>query len=319
MKKISFLKEYPKLKKKAVLLLLSFIAVFLLRLAYVIYLEDYNVAVTVSPYYDYYNYSSSYVPEADSAYSVFKNIGTTRVIQKDLSGQSIAIDQKYEKSANISSRTTDFQNDNRMLRDIIDTYQGVIQSENLTGLAGQQKLTMVAGVMPEHFDDVVEAMRAIGDLQGVTVNKVDKTAEFRSLQAEQETLIKTKESYIEIKERGGSLNDLLLLEDRILEVERQIQNLGVNLGIYASESSLCTINISLNEAESTVENTASGISPVFVFNCIRESILWTAELYLLVIVVLFGVLIVTALSLKLTVSIKRNMVFFKTDQTDHHK
>jgi len=314
MKNIQFLNEFPKLRKKAVLAVISFLAVFLLRLAYVMYLEDYHAVVMTNPYYDYY--SSSYWPETEAGYSPFTNIGTTRITQKDLSGQSIAIDQKYEKSANISSITADFRNDNIKVREIIDTHQGVIQSENLTGIAGQQKLTMAVGVMPEHFDDVVEEMRAVGDIQSVTVNKVDKTAEFRSLLAEQETLTKTKESYIEMKERGGSLNELLLLEDRIMEVEREIRKLGVNLGIYASESSLCTINISLNEFEDTVEEVTSGISPVFVIDCIRESMLWTAGIYLSAAAILFGILLATALFLKLAIYIKRTMVSFRADETD---
>lgn len=131
-----------------------------------------------------------------------KNIATDKISQKDYAGQDITIDQKYEKSANISAMTSDFQNENQNLRDIISQYDAVIQSENLSGLEGNQRLSMRIGVMPDNFDDIIESIKTIGTLRSFTVNKEDKTAEFKSLLAEQQTIEKTRDSYIAMKEKA---------------------------------------------------------------------------------------------------------------------
>ena len=310
MKNENVLNHYPKIKKRFLLMLLSFIAVFLLRLGYEMFIVEYDIVQE-----PHYNYINSLQP-VDVGYTSYTNIGTARIIQRDQAGQHITIDQKYEKSAHLSIRSSDFPADNHKLRSMIETNQGVIQVENLTGMEGSRKLTLTVGVIPESFDEVVETLKSVGDLQGFMVNKVDKTEEFRSLLAEQETLEKTRASYLAIKEKGGSIQDLLLLEDRILEVERSLQNLGVDLGIYSSESSLCTINITLNEM--SANDTAGRITGAFVAEHVSSSLTWTVTIYMLIILIVVGGLAAVTLSLVLTLAIKRALEIFRTNQEKQH-
>lgn len=187
--------------------------------------------------------------------------------------------------------------------------------EKLTALQGSQKLTMMIGVMPVNFDGIIEDIKSIGTLQGFAVNKEDKTAEFKNLLAEQETLEKTKDSYIAIKEKGGNIQDLLLLEDKILEIKRNLQDLGVNIGTYSTENSFCTINLSLNEAESETQET----SLKFVLKCAKSSFFWTIWFFVLLVFLTLVALIVIVVFFKRINSIKRTMVVNKIDNNDKDK
>lgn len=252
--------KQEKNKKRLQLFYLSlilFFAVFICRLFYGLYFEKNDILVS-------YDSSESYFKDRK-----ITNVATDKINQIDMSGQKIILDQKYEKTANISSNTFDFEDDNQKLRGLIDKYNAVIQMEQLSGLKGMQKLDITIGVSPSNFDQIVTDISKVGSITGFGVNKIDKTDEFNKITAEVDTLNKTKASYLAIKEKGGAVKDLLLLEEKILEVEKNLQTLGVNLGVYSTENSFCTVNLTLSEQNK------KQISLSFILKTIEKSFLWT--------------------------------------------
>lgn len=267
-----------KLRRYLFWFIIIFIIVFILRFGYGLY-DDRN--------YIFVNYgmgtSQGYVPEELSrsgSVSGVKNVASAQISQKDIyTGQSITIDQKYEKVADLMAGSSSFDDDNQKLRRIIEEHDAVIQAERLEGLPGRQRLTISIGVMPDNFDQLVETVKTIGNLRSVSVNKVDKTDEFRLLVAEQETLRKSREAYEAIKAKGGDIQDLLMLEDKILELEAKMQNLGVNLGVYSSENSFCTVNFAL---ATEMTGPAAYLSKRALFECFVTSFVWTVIFFMVV-------------------------------------
>ena len=273
------------------LLIFIFFITFSCRLVYEIYFASNDVVVT------YTNYESGYSLDSKSKVN---NVATDRISQKDFSGKEIILDQKYEKTANMESKTSDFEKDNNKLRNIITENKAVIQIENLSGLSGMRKLNITIGVSPDNFDKMVEEIKTIGLIGSFAVNKIDKTDAFKALMAEVETLKKTKESYLIIKEKGGDISDLLRIEDKILEVEKKLQDLGVNLGVYSTENSFCTVNLKLNEISK------KQISMLFVLGAIKDSFLWTIAAFITSIFTLAVMFGFAALAIELYFLIKRH-------------
>jgi len=274
MKKL--LNGQKKIKKIFCVLIIVFVIVFVLRWAYEIYFSNNDVQINY-----YGGMTVNYAPYDDSR-RFSSNIATEKIHKEDSGGQTVTIDQKYDKTASMSSSTTDFKNDNQKLRQIIAESDAVIQREDLRGLEGDQRLSLTIGVTPDRFDGLVESIRPIGNLQYFAVNKIDKTSEYMSLMAEQETLKKTRDSYIALKDKGGSIQDLLLLESKILDVEEKLQSLGVDIGLFSTEYSFCTVNFTLNEG---VKQT---ISVRFILTCAKSSFFWTLMLFA------FGVFLILA-------------------------
>lgn len=243
-------------------LIILFVCVFLLRFAYEVFFTSHDIVV---------RYDTTY-----ESVSVKSNIATNRVTQKDAKGSVITLDQKYDKTARLSMQTDAFDDVNDKMRAIIDQNGAVIQTENLSGLAGAQRLDLSIGVIPDRFDAVVEALKELGRLQSFTVQKIDKTDEYRSMMAEMETLEKTRASYAALKEAGGDIQDLLLLEEKLLEVERLLQATSVDAGLYASENSFCTVNVTL--LETAVQST----SVRFLLSCARSSFFWTLAAFFVI-------------------------------------
>lgn len=161
--------------------------------------------------------------------------------------QKLSLEQKYERVGSLVSETRDFEKSEKELRDTVKKHAAMVQYEASTGLKGSRTLQLTLGVVPEKFDSAVEDLRKIGTLRSVEINKFDRTSEFRGLNAKRATLEKTLASLESLKNRGGRIEELLTLEKEILDIQRQIGELGVKLGDYDSENEFCTVKVTLAE------------------------------------------------------------------------
>ena len=155
--------------------------------------------------------------------------------------------QKYEKTATVTAKTTDFEKDDRQVRAKVEASKAVIQYENAFGLKGARELHLLVGVTPGEFDSFYLAMQKIGTVRAMSVIKEDKTNEYRQLNAQKASLQKTLESLVDLKSKGGNVSDFVVLHDKILDIESRLQDLGVQLGNFNTENEFCTVRFSLYE------------------------------------------------------------------------
>jgi hypothetical protein len=160
---------------------------------------------------------------------------------------SPAMDQKYERIANIVSKSVNYDNDLARFNNTLESHKAVVQMENRRGLPGSRHLELTIGVRPENFDSMQAEISLIGKITSSTITKTDKTYEYRQMLAEKETLEQRRTSYGSLRKHGGNIPELLQLEEKIIEVEAQIQQQMVGLGEYSDENALCTINYTLYE------------------------------------------------------------------------
>lgn len=184
--------------------------------------------------------------------------------------------QKYEKTATLNSRTDAFESDESALRRTTDGFEAIIQYEQKTGNPGNRTLHLMIGVRPELFDSFYVAAQSIGNIYVNSITKVDKTTEFRELNAQKASLEKALTSLTDLKNRAGSISDLVGLHDKILEIENRMQQLGVELGNFSAENEFCTIRFSLYE--NAAARTISLAHRLFV------AFTWTVQYYILILV-----------------------------------
>ncbi len=183
----------------------------------------------------------------DSSSLARKNYASAKVLIAGPASGAQLLEQKYERVANLSSASDAFDQDSAAAYGLAASAQALVQSENSYGLAGRRSLTLSFGVTPEQFEPFVEGLKLLGSLESVTVVKTDKTADYKELEARRLSLEKTRDGLRALKAPGASLADLIALETKILDIEGQIQELGVSLGDYAEGNSFCTVNFSLAE------------------------------------------------------------------------
>lgn len=235
-------------------------------------------------------------PSSDSWDGTRKNYATSKLgrgSQQPGKPAAVEVDQKYEKIATLSAETREFEKDESSVRDSIKRNNALIQFEESDGLAGDRTLRLSIGVPPEHFESMLDEVRKIGHLRHIQVNKADKTNEYKDLDAQRRSLEKTRDGLLALKTtaQGASVVEQISLANRILEIEDQIQKMGVRLGDFDQENEFVTIHFTLDEKRPVV-----AISKA---HRIKVAFVWTVEAYL----VFLGFMLMASLAVLIGIAV----------------
>ena len=143
---------------------------------------------------------------------------------------------------------------------------------------------------PENFDLLYNDLSAIGIVQAKQITKKDKTNEYKELHAKKSSLEKIRNSLIELKSKGGKIEEYMNLENRILEIEQDLQDLGVSLGDFDDENEFCTVQFSLSEGK---------LVTISLIHRVKVALEWTIKFYLRIMLTLFFIVLCTYLLLRI--------------------
>jgi len=209
--------------------------------------------------------------QSETALEVRKNYASKKY-QGNTGANTVRMDQKYEKIANIQTLSTHFDEEEELLRNQVEKYDALIQFENKNGNSGYRNLMMTIGVPPENFDSIYNQLIKIGKVQAKQITKKDKTNEYMELNAKKASLEKIRGSLIDLKSKGGKIDEYMQLENRILEIEQQLQDLGVSLGNFDDENEFCTVKFTLMEGKEIT---------IGLLQRIKVAFEWTIKTYLM--------------------------------------
>ena len=233
------------------------------------------------------DYSDNFFSSIDN---LRKNYASEKLAMKGGDVQvssNIASNQKFEKTASIKTKTSEFENDEKLLKAKAKAYDAVIQYEQNLGQKGNRQIHLLIGVNPIKFDSIYIDLQKIGVIKATEITKVDKTNEYRQLNAKKTSIEKTLQSLNELKTKGGEIADFVALNDKILEIEAKAQELGVELGNFDTENEFCTVKLSMYEG-ATEKN-------VSFIHRVKIALEWTIKY--------FAIIILTSLVLTLTIFI----------------
>ena len=252
------------LKKTIALLLLLFVGLFVFRLLF-----GYQTIPegTISGMQNHIDAFQSEEPP----FSIRKNYASKKY-QQVQGMTSVNVDQKYEKIADIKSFTTEFERVEKSIRSQVKDFKGLIQFENKSGNEGYRKLNLTIGIPPENFDSIYASLIKVGKIQSKQITKTDKTNEYKELNAKKASLEKIRASLIDLKSKGGRIDEYMQLENRILEIEQQLQELGVSLGNFDDENEFCTVKVLLTEGK---------VTEISLMQRIKVALEWTIKTYLM--------------------------------------
>ncbi len=251
-----------------------FILLFVFRLIYGYIATDIDSRNDYS--YDFFN----------SLSNVRKNYASEKIAMKaDIQvQQGSALNQKFEKTASIKTKSSEFDTDEKKIKATTKSFNAVVQYEQNLGQKGNRQIHLLIGVNPSLFDKFYEDIQKIGMVKAKEITKVDKTNEYKQLNAKKTSLEKTLQSLLELKTRAGQISDFVSLHDKILDIEGKLQELGVELGNFDSENEFCTVKLSLYEGA-----TEKSISLLHRFKVAFE---WSVKY--------FAIIVFTLLCLSLT-------------------
>jgi Domain of unknown function (DUF4349) len=227
------------------------------------------------------DYSSDFFSTLNN---VRKNYASEKFAMKgDVQAQSaMASNQKFEKTASIKTKSSEFEKDDKIIKGKTKAYNAVIQYEQNLGQKGNRQIHLLIGVNPALFDSFYVDIQKVGVIKAAEITKVDKTNEYKQLNAKKTSIEKTLQSLNELKNKGGEISDFVALNEKILEIEEKLQGLGVELGNFDAENEFCTVKLSLYEG-ATEKN-------ISLLHRIKVALEWTIKYFALL---LFSMLVIS--------------------------
>lgn len=266
------------------MLCIMFVLMLALRLLYGYLFSELKTPTPENEVFSQFEDSrKNYATEKSSKEYESKDISTDNADFKVEEQRALEPQNIYDKTATIKSKSNQFDKDEASLRSEVENAGAVIQYEKKTGNKSERELRMLIGVVPERFDSFYVAIQKIGSIRFNEVVKVDKTKEYRTLLAEKQSYERILASLNELKSKSGNIEEYISLHDKILEIEQNLQSIGVNLGDFNSEEQFCTVRFSLLEG-TAVKKTGNQF-----WLRLTIALRWTVQYYAIVVCTLAGI------------------------------
>ncbi|HEY6330242.1 MAG TPA: DUF4349 domain-containing protein [Blastocatellia bacterium] len=223
-------------------------------------------------------------------------------------GLAYDLDQKYEKVGTVFSKTAAFERDEAKLRGIISERHALVEYEQSSGLPGGRRLQLALGVVPAEFDALVQEASHVGALASIQVDKMDMTSEYKDLMAKKSSLETALNAQQSLKGKAVNVDQSINLEGKLLELEQNLQELGVKLGDYSQENQFCTVKFTLVESGNK--------AAISLAHRVRVALVWTIKFYALILVILFFGVLLTLAALTLAERLKLVTITALQDQKE---
>lgn len=156
--------------------------------------------------------------------------------------------QVEEKTALMAIGSDAFEEDEGAVRTALASHHAVAFNEKRSGLEPARRLVLEISVPIDEFDALVGELQQVGQLQSISIQKRDRTSEFRRLHAQRLSLKQYLASVLKLRGgKQGSIEDELKLEQKIQDIEKELRTLSAQMGEFLGKESHYQVSLTLTE------------------------------------------------------------------------
>ncbi|HEY0349893.1 MAG TPA: DUF4349 domain-containing protein [Pyrinomonadaceae bacterium] len=198
--------------------------------------------------------------------SIKKEFGSAQPVSlKDADAANIAsqaLERKIIRNAALTVEVTSPGDSQHKIVSIAESHQGFVVTSEATQRASEDRtkpemtVTLSVRVPAAQFNQVMDEIRAVG--ARVIQEKVtgqDVTEEFMDLEARIKNQKALELQFLEIMKRAGKVDDALSVQRQLAEVRTEIEKLEGRRRFLENQSSLSTINVTLQPPTQIVNAT----------------------------------------------------------------
>ncbi len=111
----------------------------------------------------------------------------------------------------------------------------------------QQRATVSLRVPTRSFDDLRGQVGKTGEVRASTVSSQDVTGEYVDLEARLKALSNSRDTYLALLGKAGSIGEILSVQQRIDDVQGRIEQLEGQRQVLADASDLATLTVRISE------------------------------------------------------------------------
>ncbi len=171
------------------------------------------------------------------------------------------LDRKIIQSTSIDLEIEGENGVSRSFQDIIriaETAGGFVASSSFSNIDDKQFADVTIRVPGTQYQSVLADIRGMGTVSQEGSDANDITEEYTDLQARLRTLNATEQRYLELLARAETINEILVVQDRLDVVRGQIEQVIGRVNLLDNLTELATITAHLSPAVLAVEASSDG-------------------------------------------------------------
>ena len=161
-------------------------------------------------------------------------------------------------SANVQVETTDFDGSLAKLDELISQYGGWVESSSVNGSnyrdrsrgnVSSRSANYTLRFPSDRFQELMGSLSALGNIPYTHVYTENVTAQYYDVQARLTAYTTQEQRLLEMMEIAETVEDVILLEDRLTEVRYTIESLQSSLNNWDRQVSYSTVYLDMNEVQ----------------------------------------------------------------------
>lgn len=215
----------------------------------------------------------SYIAEEDAAWPAEEPMAEASMAYESVNGLSPsgapqsagaaenAASRKPDKiiySANVQVETTDFDTSIARLNELVEEYGGWVESSSVNGsnyvdrsrgAVSRRSANYTLRIPSDRFQELMSSLSDLGNVPYTHIYTENVTAQYYDVQARLTAYSAQEQRLLEMMELAESVEDIILLEDRLTEVRYSIESLQTSLNNWDRQVSFSSVYLDLNEVQ----------------------------------------------------------------------
>lgn len=171
-------------------------------------------------------------------------------------------ERKITKTASLNIEVKNLDKFITIIKEELNNKKGYIDSEDKSIYDTSSSCTLVAKIPSENLDSFINLIDTNStvtsqqiDSNDITSAYIDNEAKIKSLETEQETLLK-------IMEKAENLTDVIQLQDKLAEIRSELDSCKSMKKMMDNQVEYSSVTININESERTIKTDGSFSSQV---------------------------------------------------------
>ncbi|MBQ7148057.1 MAG: DUF4349 domain-containing protein [Pseudobutyrivibrio sp.] len=163
--------------------------------------------------------------------------------------------RKLVYTSDVNIETKNFDDDVASIKDLVSKNGGYFEYSSINGTAeyGGRDANYTARIPSKNYQSFMDSVGSIGSVTYSNESVDDITSDYVDVQARLKTLNRKLERLEELEENAETIEDLLAIEDRINNVQYEIENYTAQMKLFDNQVDYCTVRIDLREVVSYSE------------------------------------------------------------------
>ena len=168
--------------------------------------------------------------------------------------------RKIVYTADVSMETETYEETVEAIRKALSEAGGYIESTSQSGSSeeGNRYCDLTCKVPAEKYQDFLSGLSGAGNVYSISQQTDDITAQYIDVDARLDSLQNQKERLEELADGAEDIETLLSIEDKLSDVQYQLESYTAQMRTYENQLSYSTVSIWLSEVRKVSEGTGFG-------------------------------------------------------------